>query len=209
MSVIDAGGLVDQLTERVVADAARACTEWRRLGIAASVSVNLSPASLTDVKLAERMLALVTECALEPRSMIFEITEAAAAAEVGATLENLSRLRMRGFGLSIDDYGTGYSSMERLARIPFTELKIDQGFVKNASTHAASRAMVESSLDLARRLGIVAVAEGIESAAEWTLLRELRCELGQGHYFSRPVDASAFVRWARGYGSRAKPLSSS
>jgi EAL domain-containing protein (putative c-di-GMP-specific phosphodiesterase class I) len=81
--------------------------------------------------------------------------------------------------------------------------------VKNASTHAASRAMVESSLDLARRLGIVAVAEGIESAAEWTLLRELRCELGQGHYFSRPVDASAFVRWARGYGSRAKPLSSS
>jgi EAL domain-containing protein (putative c-di-GMP-specific phosphodiesterase class I) len=206
IAVIEAGGLVGELTSRVVADAARACAEWRRSGIAADVSVNLSVMSLADVTLAERMLALVSECGLESQHVIFEITESAAAAEEGATLENLSRLKMRGFGLSIDDYGTGYSSMERLARIPFTELKIDQGFVRNAATHAASRAMVESSLELARKLGIVAVAEGIESSAEWMLLRELRCELGQGHYISPAIEASAFTRWARGL-SQAAPSS--
>lgn len=197
MPAIEEGGLVDRLTRCVAAEASRNCVEWRKAGIAADVSVNLCASSLSDLALADAMAALVAETSLEPRHVTFEVTESAAMREEGPALENLSRLRMRGFGLSIDDYGTGYSSMARLARIPFTELKIDQGFVARATAEASSRAMVESSLELARKLGIVAVAEGVESHAQWELLLALGCELAQGNYISAAMNAGDFRRWAR------------
>lgn len=205
MPAIEDGGWIESLTHAVVADAVASCIEWRKAGIAAGVSVNLAPALLSKVTLADRMAALVAGSALEPRHVTFEVTESAAVREEGPALENLSRLRMKGFGLSIDDYGTGYSSMERLARIPFTELKIDQGFVRRATTEAASRAMVESSLELAKKLAIVAVAEGVESLAQWSLLLALGCELAQGHYISAPLGAEEFLRWAQ---TRAKAAAS-
>lgn len=195
MRAIEDGGWIERLTQHVVSDALRNCVEWRKAGIAASVSVNLNAAMLSNVSLADRMAALVAESALEPAHVTFEVTESTAVREEGPTLENLSRLRMKGFGLSIDDYGTGYSSMERLARIPFTELKIDQGFVKNAATEASSRAMVESSLELAKKLAIVAVAEGVESQPQWSLLLALGCDQAQGHYICAPVDGTDFRRW--------------
>ena len=197
MPSVEEGRLVEELTRCVVADAVRKCVEWRKAGIPAAVSVNLSVESLSDVALADRMAALVAERSLEPAHVTFEVTESAAVREEGPALENLSRLRMRGFGLSIDDYGTGYSSMERLARIPFTELKIDQGFVRKATTEASSRAIVESSLELAKKLGIVAVAEGVDSLPQWSLLLALGCELAQGHYISAPLSETEFRRWAR------------
>jgi len=195
MRAIEDGGWIERLTQHVVSDALRNCVEWRKAGIAASVSVNLNAAMLSNVSLADRMAALVAESALEPAHVTFEVTESTAVRDEGPTLENLSRLRMKGFGLSIDDYGTGYSSMERLARIPFTELKIDQGFVKNAATEASSRAMVESSLELAKKLAIVAVAEGVESQPQWSLLLALGCDQAQGHYICAPVDGADFRRW--------------
>jgi len=197
MPTVEDGGWIEALTHAVVADAVRNCVEWRQAGIAADVSVNLTPALLSDVTLADRMAALVAESALDAKHVTFEVTESAAVREEGPALENLSRLRMKGFGLSIDDYGTGYSSMERLARIPFTELKIDQGFVRRATTEASSRAMVESSLELAKKLAIVAVAEGVESLAQWSMLLALGCELAQGHYISAPLGGTEFRRWAR------------
>ena len=102
---------------------------------------------------------------------------------------------MKGFGLSIDDYGTGYSSMQQLTRIPFTELKIDQSFVRNASTQPSNRAMLESSLEMAAKLKIAAVAEGVETQADWDLLLELGCPLGQGYFIARPMQAAEFLRW--------------
>ncbi|HTS86761.1 MAG TPA: EAL domain-containing protein, partial [Usitatibacter sp.] len=105
------------------------------------------------------------------------------------------RLRMKGFGLSIDDYGTGYSSMQRLTRVPFTELKIDQSFVKHAATQVSSRAVVESSLEIARKLGIAAVAEGVESRRDFDLVRTMGCNLVQGYYVSRPMEAGQFRVW--------------
>jgi len=117
---------------------------------------------------------------------------------LGKALENLSRLRMKGFGLSIDDYGTGYASMQQLTRIAFTELKIDQSFVRNASTQESCRAMLESSLEMAAKLKILAVAEGIETQADWDLLRHLGCPLGQGYFIARPMAEGDFLRWMRG-----------
>jgi EAL domain-containing protein (putative c-di-GMP-specific phosphodiesterase class I) len=102
---------------------------------------------------------------------------------------------MKGFGLSIDDYGTGYSSQQRLARVPFTELKIDQSFVNGAATLASRRAMVESSLELAQKLGITAVAEGVESHEDWELLLALGCPLAQGYFIARPMPGPEFVEW--------------
>jgi EAL domain-containing protein (putative c-di-GMP-specific phosphodiesterase class I)/FixJ family two-component response regulator len=190
-------GLIEDLTDSIVKTAAHNCRRWQDAGIEASVSVNLSLHSLSDITLAERMVSLVEGKDLAPRHVIFEVTESAAASDLGRALENLSRLRMKGFGLSIDDYGTGYSSMSRLSRIAFTELKIDQSFVKNAATEASSRAMLESSLEMAAKLGIVAVAEGVENQAQWDLLRELDCQLAQGYFIAHPMEAAGFHDWAR------------
>jgi EAL domain-containing protein (putative c-di-GMP-specific phosphodiesterase class I)/CheY-like chemotaxis protein len=197
MESLEASGMVDDLTHMIMEQAARNCRQWREAGLDVSVSVNLSLVSLADVRLAERMVQACEKAGVEPRHVVFEVTETAAASDVGKTLENLSRLRMKGFGLSIDDYGTGYSSMSRLSRIAFTELKIDQSFVKNAAQSASSRAVLESSLEMALKLGIDAVAEGVETQVEWDLLRSLDCPMAQGYYIARPMDGPQFIAWAR------------
>ncbi|HSS27141.1 MAG TPA: EAL domain-containing response regulator [Usitatibacter sp.] len=193
---LESSGLIDELTAAIVTLAARNCSIWRNAGIDVPVSVNLSLASLEEMSLADRMVNLVVAQGLEVRHMIFEVTESAAATDVGKVLENLTRLRMKGFGLSIDDYGTGYSSMERLSRGPFTELKIDQGFVRDAVSQPSRRAMLESSLEVARKLRIPAVAEGVENQAQWDLLRSLDCAMAQGYFIARPMEAGAFLQWA-------------
>ena len=170
---------------------------WRRSGLDATVSVNLSLKSLADVNIADRVTELVLAQDLDPRNMVLEVTESAAASQLGSALENLSRLRMKGFGLSIDDYGTGYSSMQQLSRIAFTELKIDQSFVRDACRQKSSRVILESSLGMAKRLGIVAVAEGVESQLEWDLLLSLGCDLGQGYFIAPPMETGEFFNWVR------------
>jgi EAL domain-containing protein (putative c-di-GMP-specific phosphodiesterase class I)/CheY-like chemotaxis protein len=197
ISVLEASRLIDSLTETVLKSGAANCRRWREAGCQMSVSVNLSLVMLSDTGLADRMRAIVETEGLEAQHVIFEVTESAAAGNLGKALENLSRLRMKGFGLSIDDYGTGYSSMERLARVPFTELKIDKSFVQNAAGDASSRAMLESSLEMAQKLRITAVAEGVESQAQWDMLRGLGCPLAQGYLIAKPMDAFGFMDWMR------------
>lgn len=198
VGTLEASGALEGLTVAMVAGAARGCRRWIESGIDASVSVNLSLTSLEDVALADRMTALVESHGLDPRRMIFEVTESAATGDVGSVLENLSRLRMKGFGLSIDDYGTGYSSMQRLAGVPFTELKIDRSFVKQAAAPGSNRAALESSLEMAQKLRIPAVAEGVESRDEWQMLLDLGCPLAQGYLIARAMEGDEFLAWARG-----------
>jgi EAL domain-containing protein (putative c-di-GMP-specific phosphodiesterase class I) len=163
------------------------------------VSVNLSLASLTDAMLADRITAIVRSARLDPRHMTLEITESAAMSNVASALENLARLRMHGFGLSIDDYGTGYASMQQLTRIPFTELKIDQGFVTGCVANHATRAIVESSVGMAHRLGIKSVAEGVETQSDWDALKAVSCDIAQGYFIAKPMDASSFVEFGATY----------
>ena len=202
IATLEEGGEIDGLTAAMVAQAARACQRWKEAGIEASVSVNLSITCLADVTLADRMTAIVEGQGLSPEDVVFELTESATAAELGPALENLSRLRMKGFGLSIDDYGTGYSSMQRLARMPFTELKIDRSFVTGAPLHAANRVVLESSLEMALRLKMVAVAEGVETQDEWSLLHELQCPVAQGYFVAMPMEGHEVLRWMRGHVAR-------
>jgi EAL domain-containing protein (putative c-di-GMP-specific phosphodiesterase class I)/CheY-like chemotaxis protein len=196
--ILETSGAIGGLTLKMLADAAALCRQWRSEGIDVPVSVNVSLNSLIDVELADRLEIVVMRAGITPRNVILEITETAAASHLGKVLENLARLRMKGFGLAIDDFGTGYASMEQLTRIPFTELKIDQSFVRGAAASRSSRAVLESSLDMAAKLGICAVAEGIERLEEIILLRELHCHLGQGYVIARPMPPQEFMAWIRG-----------
>jgi EAL domain-containing protein (putative c-di-GMP-specific phosphodiesterase class I)/ActR/RegA family two-component response regulator len=195
IGILESDGQMDAMTTSIVRNAAIRCRSWRDRGTKATVSVNISRVLLVDLTLADRLANTIEESGIEPRDVVLEVTETTATSHLGRVLENLSRLRMKGFGLAIDDYGTGYSSMQQLSRIPFTELKIDQSFVRNAHTNRMSRAVIESSLEIAQKLGIDAVAEGVENENEARLLRDLGCRLGQGYYLGRPLPAADFDAW--------------
>ena len=199
IALLEKSGNIDELTFAMLAAAADACRIWRESGLELTVSVNLSLVSLTDTMLAERITQIVRAARLDPQHMVLEITETAAMTEVAHALENLARLRMRGFGLSIDDYGTGYASMQQLTRIPFTELKIDQGFVMGCVSNHATRAIVESSVEMARRMVIKSVAEGVETQADWDALKATGCDVAQGYFIAKPMDASSFIDFCSTY----------
>jgi EAL domain-containing protein (putative c-di-GMP-specific phosphodiesterase class I) len=188
---------IDELTWMMLRKSVGFCSEWRaKSGRDVNVSINLSVKSLVDVHFADRVIELVHRENLDPKNIILEVTESATTTDVGHSLENLSRLRMKGFGLSIDDYGTGYSSLQQLARIAFTEIKIDQSFVANARTQQSARIILESTLDMAKKLDISTVAEGVETQDDWDFLRQLGCELAQGYLIAKPMEASKLLTWA-------------
>lgn len=194
---LEKAGKINDLTFFMIERAARACCAWSQAGLDIDISVNLSLTSLTDNKLADKIHEVVVSTGLKPERMTLEITETAAMTEMAPALENLARLRMRGFGLSIDDFGTGFASMQQLSRIPFTELKIDRSFVSALRDKREARAIVESSVDIANRLGIKAVAEGVETGEELYSLQEAGCHLAQGYLISRPVPLTEFVSICR------------
>ena len=196
LAVVESEGLADALTWCMLEQAGRFVAGLHARDDALKVSVNVSVASLADAGLVQRAVETTLAAGLEPRQVILEITESAAVGDaLGPVLENLNRLRLRGFGLSIDDCGTGYASFQQLARIPFTELKIDRSFVRDAATQHASMVLLQASLDIARKLELVSVAEGVETRAEWDLLHRLGCDVAQGFGIARPMPAEAAVRW--------------
>ena len=186
---------MDDLTWLILRKTANALTRWQAAGFDGTVAVNLSIKSLSSPDLCERVSRIVDEQRLDPRCFMLEVTESAATSDLARVLENLARLRVRGFGLSIDDFGTGYSSMQQLSRVAFTELKIDRTFVANAAREESARIILSSSLDIARRLGLTAVAEGVETQGEWDLLSKLGCELAQGYWIARPMEAETLPGW--------------
>lgn len=190
---LETSGNLNGLTFLMLREASAACRHWLDRGLDLSVSVNLSLRSLEDTGLADEIVSAVTGVGLTPNRVTLEITESAAMTEVAPALENLARLRLRGFGLSIDDFGTGFSSIQQLGRIAFTELKIDKTFVSRMIDKGEARAIVESSVDMAHRLNISTVAEGIETQAEWNAVRAAGCDIAQGYFISRPVEGLDFI----------------
>jgi EAL domain-containing protein (putative c-di-GMP-specific phosphodiesterase class I) len=197
IGIMEDCGLIDALTWEMLKKSARQRFEWAEMGLdhEFAISVNLSRKSLIGADIADRITRIVRDGGVDPQTIILEVTESAAMTEVPRALENLARLRLRGFRLSIDDYGTGYSSMQQLTRIAFTELKIDQSFVRSALDSEASRVILESSIEMARKLNLKSVAEGAETGGHWDLLRALGCDIAQGYYIARPMTATEFVNW--------------
>ncbi|MBT5265365.1 MAG: EAL domain-containing response regulator [Rhodospirillaceae bacterium] len=168
---------------------------WSTLNFEPHVSINVETTTLADVTFADAVLEATDGSRTAFRSHIsFEVTERHGVQELAHYLENLNRLRMRGFGLALDDYGTGFSSMEQLAHIPFTELKLDRSFVDGVADDTRKHSMVEHSVVMAQELGLRTVAEGLEREQDADILKALGCDLAQGFLYSKPIGAEDFLQ---------------
>ncbi|MGY3909479.1 EAL domain-containing response regulator [Aeromonas piscicola] len=169
-----------------------------------SCSINLPVTLLLTDKLVENMIAIVQEHQLPCNAIIIEVTETTFMSNLSMSLGTLARLRLRGFGIAMDDYGTGYSSMKQLSRCPFTEIKIDKEFVHDAHSSPKKLAILTSAIVMSQKLGLKTVAEGVESEEDWRQLALLGCELAQGYYISRPLPVEQIEKWFAEWQARVK-----
>jgi EAL domain-containing protein (putative c-di-GMP-specific phosphodiesterase class I)/CheY-like chemotaxis protein len=197
-------GLIRQLTLQIMRQALLQASVWNAMGHRLTVSVNISATLLERPDLVDDVTCLQQSFGLAPERLTLEVTETGVMRELGTALAVFSRLRLRGFGLSLDDYGTGFSSLQQLARIPFTELKIDRSFVSRLHEREKLQVMLHSALQMAGELGLTSVAEGVEHIEEWRLLRQFGCSRAQGWMFTRALPALEFSQWLDAY--RPQPL---
>lgn len=188
-------GAIDTLTDWVLQAALSQLALWHRDGLQIHMSVNVSMDNLSAPDFARKAAALVRHSCLSPQDLMLEVTESRVMGMSSVPLETLVRLRMQRFGLSIDDFGTGHSSLAQLRDVPFTELKIDRGFVHGARENQLIRPMLEGSLGMAQRLGLQTVAEGVETEDDWALLREIGCDIAQGYFIGRPMPGDRLHTW--------------
>ena len=188
-------GLIAELSGVLVAHALTDGARLHAAGFPLKIAINLSALWLDDLSLPDLMLQSVQAVGLTPSDIILEVTETGVTKDVAVALDVLSRLRLKGFGLSIDDFGIGYSSFEQVGRIPFTEMKIDRSFVNRGVRDAAARAILESSMAMAQKLNLSTVAEGVETQGELELMRDLGCGSIQGYLIARPMPVGELVDW--------------
>lgn len=193
----EATGLIGPLTLWVLAAALAQCQSWRRAGLDLGVAVNLSMANLHDLALPTTIARLLETHDLPAASLRVEVTESAIMADPARTLETLTRLRALGVGISVDDYGTGYSSLAYLKRLPVDELKIDMSFVRHMAQDETDAVIVSSTIGLGHNLGLHVVAEGVEDREAWDALTRMGCDAAQGYHLSRPLPAADLERRLR------------
>ncbi len=198
--VAESSGLIKPLTELALRTVVADVADWLRQGVAVGVSVNLPAQSVHDPELPNLIADCLAQHAVDPGGLTLEITETTIMQDpemAGRTLREIDALGVR---LSIDDFGTGYSSLSYLSKLPVSELKIDRSFVMAMAENATDETIVRSTIDLAHNLGLVVVAEGVETAEQRQTLTELGCDIGQGYWFSRPLKPADFIDRARGDG---------
>jgi EAL domain-containing protein (putative c-di-GMP-specific phosphodiesterase class I)/ActR/RegA family two-component response regulator len=206
IAVAEREGLIHELTMSVLETAVAQAAHWNAHGLKLSMAVNLSPRLLETPALAQTIADVLQRHALPAEQVTLELTESSVVDCMGVALGVLARLRLRGIGLSIDDYGTGFSSMQQLARIPFTELKIDRSFVHEAHLRRNLRVILQSALGMSRQLGLVTVAEGIEILEDWRVLQQSGCVIGQGYFISRPLPPEDMLPWLKSHQARLPEL---
>ena len=204
IGVAEAHGLIDDLTQAVLTGALAQAKVWQDAGWVLRVAVNVSMVNLASLDFPDFVAGLAAQAGVPPQGLVLELTESRLMRDLRAPLEILTRLRLKRFRLSIDDFGTGHSSLAQLRDIPFDELKIDQSFVHAAWTDETLRAMYDASLGLARQLGIEAVAEGVEDRNDWDFLRRTGCDLAQGYFIARPMPAADFPGWIQAWEARVR-----
>lgn len=205
VGVAEDHGLIDRLTHVVLAGlhgALKQARAWQDAGMPLQVSVNVSMDNLTDYAFPEYVARELAEAGVAPSLLILEVTESRMMRDPLAALDILTRLRLKRIGVSIDDFGTGHSSLTQLRDAPFDELKIDRSFVHGACRDESMRAILLPTLDMARQLGIKTVAEGVEDADDWHYIRSLGCDLAQGYYVARPMSAAELPAWLAAWEER-------
>ena len=212
IALAEQSGLIHDLTEWVVNAAADQVAAWRRGGMPSEVAVNISARNLENLDLPDLISSRCEQAGVSPDMMTLELTESAAMSDPAQSMDVLTRLRLKGFRLSIDDFGTGFSSLVQLRKLPFSELKIDKSFVMQMQKDKDSRVIVEAVIGLAQKLGLSVVAEGIETAEVLAAIAKLGCDAAQGYFISPPVAAErvgdAIKLNARWGDERAKVISS-
>ena len=189
-------GKIGLITKWAIRKAIAQCAEWRRQGLDLTVAVNLSALDLFDTELPTFISGLLSDAQLPPAKLMLEITESAVMKDAGYAQRVLNDLKRRGICLAIDDFGTGYSSLAHLKRMPVDELKIDKSFVLNLSESASDdMVIVRSTIELGHNMGLVVIAEGVETAESWHVLKRLGCDMAQGYYMSEPLPAGKFTEW--------------
>lgn len=194
---IEQSPLVEPFSLAMLESAAWAVRWLQASGRPGRIAINASPAWLDSPSMAERLSQEVQRLGLPIDRLAIEITESVANTNLAAALENLARLRLRGFALSVDDFGTGFSSLGRLVSSPFSELKFDRSFITGIAPGTPRWMVVEAVIALAHQLGLQTVAEGIETQAEYQLLRDAGCECAQGYFIAKPMARDDFMEWAR------------
>jgi diguanylate cyclase (GGDEF)-like protein len=193
--VAESAGLIDQLTWWVIETALSQAKVWRQIIPDLNVAVNLSARSLMSMDISMRLGDVLKQIGLEPSALTLELTESSAMADPQTSERVLHGLRELGVNLSIDDYGTGFSSLSRLKHLPFHELKIDRSFVKEMIRDKGDEAIVRSTIELARNLGRTVTAEGVEDQATLQRLESLGCHAVQGFFLARPLPAPQCEAW--------------
>jgi PAS domain S-box-containing protein/diguanylate cyclase (GGDEF)-like protein len=191
---VERSSLMRRLTIEALGQALRELRGWQDAGLDMAVSVNLSVLNLLDLEIAHDVARLVGEHGVSPSRLRLEITEDSLMADPARSAGVLHGLRAMGVELAIDDFGTGYSSLAYLQRLPVSELKIDRCFVRDLATSSGDAAIVRSTIDMARNLGLRVVAEGVEDAAALAVLRGLGCDTAQGYHLGRPMPAAELSR---------------
>ena len=207
IGVAEENGLIDELTKQALTKALDQARRWREEGLPLKVAVNLSTDNLTSVGFADFVCREAERAGVAPQDVVLELTESRLIKDLRAPLEVLARLRMKRFHISIDDFGTGHSSLAQLRDLPFSELKIDRGFVHGAWNNDTKRVIYDASCGLARQLGMDIVAEGVETQEDWRFLRETNCGLAQGYFIAKPMEASALPGWLPTWKARLAELS--
>lgn len=195
IDALEQNNRVDFLDWTMIELSVQGCRTLQDKGIPMSISINLAPETLAHPAFMQQIKACVDRHRVLPDYITFEMPESSVLSNDPAFLERLVRLRMLGYGLAIDDYGTGRSNLQLLARIPFSELKIDRSFVDGASKKRPLSTVLSTCLGLARSLDRQSVAVGVETKADWDFLQSLGCTYAQGYHIAAPMDINAFPGW--------------
>lgn len=195
IEVAEEYGLIDELTHAVLTGSLDQARRWKAEGLSLELAVNVSMDNLTRLEFPDLVERAVAQAGLSVSSLTLEVTESRLMKNRLESLDILTRMRLKRIGLSIDDFGTGHSSLVQLRDIPFSELKIDRGFVHGTHSDASARAIVEASLGMAQHLGMTTVAEGVEDRDDWDFLRASGCDLAQGWFIAKPMPATELPDW--------------
>ena len=187
-------GLIDRLTQWGLTTTLRQWLDWRAKGIDTCIAFNISALSLEQLDFPDLVERMCRALDVPTDRLVLELTEGATQPLV-KLMDTLTRFRIKGIGLAMDDFGVGYSTLMQLRQLPFTEIKIDRFFVADAVTAKDSRAIIESIIRLAHGLGLSVTAEGIETEAQMLLLRRLGCDVGQGYWIGHPLEPARLQAW--------------
>jgi EAL domain-containing protein (putative c-di-GMP-specific phosphodiesterase class I)/ActR/RegA family two-component response regulator len=188
-------GLMNALTEFVIRTAVKQVSTLYHAGERLTMAMNVTASTLLDLSLPDQISNVCKQHKLPPEMLILEVTESEAMRDVTRTMDVLLRLRLRNIGVSIDDFGTGHSSLRELQRMPFSELKIDKSFVTNTPTDNDQTVIAKSIIDLGHSIGLKIIAEGIETQEAWNIMHDKGCDFAQGYFVARPMPAQDLAVW--------------